>query len=657
MELGLLLHDALFPERPVPLESARTAARQHYAGPQPSQRLLQELEQKAAAAKDRAEGDEEGGEGEGEGEGEAGAEAGGGQPGPSPSGPAGPGSATSALSAPMDVDSRPPAATERLPMLDDGGSRSPAPAAPPPAMTTAGARAERMLPACLALLEAAVGVMAADAALGDDVMDVDAAVAPGGGSLLPCLPEAALQRLMSTIGSAVDLLLEFLGAACPLELRPAPGERAAGAIGKADNEDDDDAAAGPPVDVPAPLLLAATRALGRYYAEAPTALGSGKALGLLPFAVGLQDGDGEDAGFGLGFLLPGLLQATSQGCECRAQVRQTLLASPHALGAIVSYLCHCCGAAAEAAQRAAPLRPVAAVAGRPHTHMSAPMAMAAGRQQLLADERALADVSTLILNTLEPAGLAALLLQRQAACAAMPAGAGAAAAAAAAQAPVVAQQLLPALHSIAAWAAARAACWEALRGFAAPPQQEQVLRMLAGFGLTPRALLCTTCAAAVVLAAATRSGLGGAAGPQPDGVAAGAGAAPELCSALVAAVQAGSCLVLWLEMEERQDLRHAGGAAADGGGDGQGAFSVEEVAADFVGDAEEAWERLCELEAELLESHHGSLRAAVARWGPALGALATASAAPGGEGDTLRACVSLQLLLQAAQRATARGDC
>ncbi|KAG2440952.1 hypothetical protein HXX76_003805 [Chlamydomonas incerta] len=561
IELGMLLHDAMHPSRPVPAGAApgglRSAARGQAAAPQPSQRLLDELAQRAAklraeeeaAARKAAEAavaagaaetaQRAGGDGApaalpaSGGMSEPGAEAMDVEPGP-----------VGVASAAAGEASVPAAATAATAAATAGGDRM-----------LAGERALLLLPACYSLLESCVGAVAADAAAGDDdggdAMERDEPPAELRRAR-PELSDAVLTHAMRTFHEVSDTLLEFFEAAAGAAAAGGEGGGGGGGGGAAPGA----AAAAAPgpvaaaseteqVQVPPVLLLGAARVLGRYFAEAPQAMLSDKVLAALPAVMAVRDeGEGEDGTYALPFLLPGLLQATGDGFQGRAEACKALQGAPAALEACAAYLGHCVRRAAAAAAyldghlpRPAQQSSGTAVEAEAATVavVRASPALAAACSEAAAAEAGLADVCMLLCNLLEPAALAAACGRRagtaggvaDAAWAAVrrtvsgagPAAAAtveAAATASAAQLSPVLALLQPAVWLVVRWAEARSGTLQALAGMdvlsstrsggasSGTGAECAAAQALAAVQLAPRALLCPACLACVAVAATMR---------------------------------------------------------------------------------------------------------------------------------------------------------
>ena len=202
----MLLHDAMHPHRPVPAGAApgslRSASRGQAAAPQPSQRLLDELAQRAAklraeeeaAARKAAEAAVAAGAAEtGQIGGGSGGGGGGGAPAALPAA-----GAVQADAEAMEVESDDPTGSATA-----GAAAAPAAATAAAGATTAGdgrmlagERALLLLPACYSLLESCVGAVAADAAAGDDEDD-------GGGDAMERDEPAELRRAQPELSEAV----------------------------------------------------------------------------------------------------------------------------------------------------------------------------------------------------------------------------------------------------------------------------------------------------------------------------------------------------------------------------------------------------------------------------------------------------------------------
>ncbi|KAG2450500.1 hypothetical protein HYH02_005001 [Chlamydomonas schloesseri] len=574
IELGMLLHDAMHPSRTVPASAApgglRSAARDQAAAPQPSQRLLDELAQRAARL--RAEQ-----EAAARKAAEAAAAAGAAETAQIEGGAAA-GSAAGAGAEAMEVESTAtgtsgtgaaaPAAAAAA-----AAAAATAAAAAGGAVMLAGDRALLLLPACYSLLESCVGAVATDAAAGDEDEDgIDAMERdePAGRQRArPELPDAVLGHLMRVFHEVAETLLEFFQAAAGAAAAAVPGASdsaaavatAAGPSSSAAAPASADDAEAVEVQVAPALLLGAGRVLGRYYAEAPQAMLSDKVLAALPAvmaardepaaaaaaAVGADDGDGGDEGtYALTFLLPGLLQATGEGFQGRAEACKALQGAPAALEACVAYLGHCVRRAAAAAafldahlprpqqqQLTLSVTVAAGAAAATAAAVRASPALAAACSEAAAAEAGLADVCMLLCNLMEPAALAAACGRRAGTAGDVAEGAwaavrrtvsdaGAAAAAAveaaatagAVQLSPVLALLQPAVWLVLRWSEARSGTLQALSGMdvlsSARPSgsgaraEGAAAQVLAAAQLAPRALLCPACLVSVAVAATMR---------------------------------------------------------------------------------------------------------------------------------------------------------
>ncbi|CAL8468607.1 g8147 [Coccomyxa elongata] len=137
-------------------------------------------------------------------------------------------------------------------------------------------RAARVLPAVFALAEGCVEALAADSMRTEAKTDVSAAHVD---MPEPVLSDRVAMRAMSSLQETHEAILQYLEAA-------GQGE----------------------VDASDPIILAATRSLGRFLAEAPDAFAE-RMQKLLPFLLTVQQGQGAP------FLLPVLLQVVPQASE------------------------------------------------------------------------------------------------------------------------------------------------------------------------------------------------------------------------------------------------------------------------------------------------------------------------------------------------------
>ncbi|GIL44564.1 hypothetical protein Vafri_2088, partial [Volvox africanus] len=287
----------------------------------------------------------------------------------------------------------------------------------------------------------------------------------------------------------------------------------------------------------------AARVFGRYLAEAPDAVRSTPVLQALPLLMSLHsryeegracnddndDDDDDDMGrFALTFLLPGLLQATVPGADGRSETTRSLRTSPSAMSACVAYLAHCVRGAVAATPVAERLLKEAEGGG------IGSGGGAAALEALVRFERGMADVSTLLLNILEPANVLSgfpaararktaegllgdtstaataaetwevlkhcfALRDRHAdAATSITAAAAAATVAAPQHLPPLLAQLLPVCWLMEPWAWARG---NALRdlSYLDPLSPSSAVDVLFRWQLGTRALLCTACLGVVVL--------------------------------------------------------------------------------------------------------------------------------------------------------------
>ncbi|GIL75875.1 hypothetical protein Vretifemale_5606 [Volvox reticuliferus] len=407
IETGLLLQDALHPDRPVPaINSLRSSTLGHAATPTPSQRLLDELATRAAQRKAADDAD-------------ARAAAGAAGPGPTPSPPTLPPPASAATEATTDMEVDGDFVTVEPPSeLPKGGEGLVSSAA----ATTmpASQRALLLLPACFRLLEGSVEAVAADAAAADGCMEVEiseptSSARPSPPPLAePVLSNAVLQKLMSAFSAIIETLLQFFETANAQQ----QNQQLAAATAATGADTAPSAATGA---APSAVLLGAARVLGRYLAEAPDAVHSKPVLQALPFVMALRSGGQEDGVFGendnlgsfaLTFLLPGLLQATGPGADRRSETTRSLRTSPTALGACVVYLAHCVRGAVVVTPLAERLLKEAEGGGTGSSSTGSrgagnvgPSSSAAALDALVRFERGMADVSMFLLNMLEPSGL------------------------------------------------------------------------------------------------------------------------------------------------------------------------------------------------------------------------------------------------------------
>ncbi|KAG2493275.1 hypothetical protein HYH03_008412 [Edaphochlamys debaryana] len=659
IEINLLLSDALHPDRRVAAEATRLSTAAAAAPPQPSERLLQELQDRGAA---RATAEVAAAE---KAAAAAAAAAGGAADGGRTAAPQ-----LAAGEAPMEVDGATGASTSAAASAATAGAASQpsgaaaaAAAAPPAPTVAAGDRALALLPVGYQLAEAAIGAVAADAAAADGDMELDAggaaaaAAAAAGGAVLP---EAALQNLLAGFETLAEHLLAFLDAAAELQQQQQQQQQE-GPEGTAPASSPQQPPAAPPSarggssHVPAhvfahvsahtstsahvapALLLGAVRLLGRYLAEAPGAVRGERLLKALPLAMsvrapggggdgGRSGGDLDDTqGFGLTFLLPGLLQATAPGADGRVDVARALRTSPLALSSAVDFLCAAACSAAAAASHAA-RRPTAAAA--------------AATSDMLAAEAALADAAALLLALLEPTALAKAaarrgvaagtsghigategqafsvggpgawaLLQRGAppALAAQLQAAAAVAAGEAGLDPLLAA-LQPCMWALQRWSQARVAAVQALSSLDPLSPAPTAASLMAASQLSPRALLPPAALAAVTLASTLRA-LTDASGAACGAAGAGAAALAEallppplteaVCRLALAAAAAGTSL-------ELQQLVQADADADDTMHDDSAQPQVSYMSAtgaaeDYPGDAEAAWGRLLGACSQLVE--------------------------------------------------------
>ncbi|GLI65500.1 hypothetical protein VaNZ11_009048 [Volvox africanus] len=550
IETGLLLQDALHPDRHVPATiSHRSSTLRHAAPPTPSQQLLDELAARAAQRKAAEEAAARAAVG-------VSIVGGGAVPGPASSAKPLPPLAAAATEATTEMEVDGASVFVELPsdMQEGRGvlpdSAAAANSSADSAMMPAGQRALLLLPAAFRLLEGSVEAVAADAAAADEYMEAEfseptSSARSSPGHRQPVLSDAALQKLMSAFNAIIETLLQFFENAHEqqqnqqLEAAPATvtgtSTLASAATGA----------------VPSAVLLGAARVFGRYLAEAPDAVRSAPVLQALPFVMGLRSGhqegracnddddnndDNDDMGnFALTFLLPGLLLATGPGADGRFETTRALRTSPSALSACVAYLAHCVRGAVAATPLAERLLKEAEGGGSGSGGGGG--GCAAALEALVRFERGMADVSMLLLNILEPgnvlSGLPAARHREAAeghygdnttaataataaetwkvlehsfamrgrhadAATSINAAAAAAAAAAPQHLPPLLVQLLPICWLMEQWAWARE---NALRdlSFLDPLRPSSAVHVLFRWQLGTRALLCAACLPVVVL--------------------------------------------------------------------------------------------------------------------------------------------------------------